>query len=213
MTAALTRPEPCRIIPKAVVDALIADADRQTSALERQAERALAAADEAEARLDELGIDERASAWATIQLERFVTSLRADVADESESILAEARVRAQSIVDEATDEVGDRSEARFMRVLVPVPEVVGPRVVAPAECTPMVEERVADHSVFAAIAPESLDASEASEASVDLAPAETSFWTDPPERKHRFRRPASRTVAIQCSALALLVAAVVVRFG
>jgi hypothetical protein len=240
MTSALTRPEPRRIIPKSVVDALIADADRQISALERQAERALAAADEAEARLDELGIDECASAWATIQLERFVTSLRDDIAIESDAILAEARVRAQTIVDDATYDTGVAhadpelidldpieldavvSTARIEPVVVPevvvpvpvvpvVPVVVPEQVVVPEPFVPEAEVEV--DPVFAAILPQPL-ASEEDDAGTGAGPSsDSSFWSDEEERPHRFRRPNKRTVAIQGSALALLIAAAVVRFG
>ena len=71
MTAGLIRPELLLIIPKPVVDALIADADQQISALEHEAERALAAADDAEARRAR---DRRARVGVgDDQLERFVT--------------------------------------------------------------------------------------------------------------------------------------------
>src|SRR2546421_12811285 len=107
MTSSLVRPQPRRIVPKAVVDALIADADREISALERQAARATSAAGEAEAQLEDLGTDERASAWTTIQLERFVTGLRAEVEVESKAIIDEARGRAPGIIEDARAAAGE----------------------------------------------------------------------------------------------------------
>ena len=104
MNGPLTRPEPRRIVLRAVVDALIADADREISSLEVQVEEAVAAADAAEARLAELGFDERASAWATVQLERFVTELRADAEAGAVAVVEEARVRARLLVEEADAE-------------------------------------------------------------------------------------------------------------
>ena len=208
MNGPLTRPEPRRIVPRAVVDALIADADREISSLELQVERAVAAADVAEARLTELGIDERASAWATVQLERFVTELRADADAESLAVVAEAEVRARLLVEEAESEArhlglfaavapepGREPEPELAGAVdepVPTPEptpavdlaLVEPLPTAPASTPLLAPDAESDRDpVFHEITPEALAADVG--ASLDVDPSGNGFWPAEPERKRR----------------------------
>jgi hypothetical protein len=209
MTGSLARPEPRRIVPRIVVDALIADADREISSLELRVERAESAADATELRLAELGIDERASAWATVQLERFVTELRADADAAAVAVVEEARVRARLVVEEAD------TEARQLRLiatpLAPAPEPVEPVV----EAAPVVDLVIAEppspeaadaDPVFHEITPEALAADEAGNTVASLDP---DFWPTEPPRRKRFVR--ARTVAAPTLAGLLVVAAVVLR--
>jgi len=223
MTSSLVRPQPRRIVPKAVVDALIADADREISALERHAERVTTAAGEAEAQLAELDTDERASAWATIQLERFVTSLRAEVEVESRAIIDEAQVRARVIIEEARAAAEEERAHRAMFGFDPpeppsgpAPEPGTPRippaaanpVVVNAADTPPIASAPGD-AIFQEISP---DPSEVSDSATFAAP-DNDFWRAEPERRRRFPRANRRVVVTQGVAVALVVAAVVVRFG
>jgi hypothetical protein len=131
--SALTRPQPRRVVPAAVVDALVAEADREITSLELQVERAVAAADDAEARLGGLGIDERASAWATVQLERFVTELRADAQAESAAMVAEAKLHARMIIEEADADAEDRRTHEAMFGPAPAPDQAAPQQPAPPQ--------------------------------------------------------------------------------
>jgi hypothetical protein len=211
MTSPLVRPQPRRIVPKAVVDALVVDADREISALERQAEAATTAAFEAEAELEKLDTDERSSAWATIQLERFVTSLRADVELEAKAIVQEAQVRARVLVEEARAEVEAERAHRAMFDFDP-PEPPA----ATATDTDTVSEGVSDgppavsgDAIFHEIAPESLGNAD----TATFGAPETEFWSAEPERRRRFPRPNRRVVVTQGLALALVATAAVVRFA
>jgi hypothetical protein len=207
MTSPLVRPQPRRIVPKAVVDALVADADREISALERHAERATAAAFEAEAELEKLGTDERSSAWATIQLERFVTSLRADVELEAKAIVQEAHVRARVLVDEARAEVeAERAHRAMFDFDPPEPPAAADTVSDDVSDGP---PAVSGDAIFHEIAPESLGNAD----TATFGAPETEFWSAEPERRRRFPRPNRRVVVTQGLALALVATAAVVRFA
>jgi hypothetical protein len=237
MNSPIVRPEPHRVVPRAVVDALIADADREISALELRVTGAVAAADEAEARVAELGIDERSSAWATVQLDRFVTRLRADADVEARAVVQEAEVRARMLVAEAEADAAD--EARQARVATPAPlglvtlpvDRVEPvtRPVGPAEPASVDAASVEAAAVepVADVEPVSESPAPEPEAVADgdavfrqitpeaLADDETAvdeeFWPADPERKRRFGRARVRAVAAPTLAGLLVVAAVVLR--
>jgi hypothetical protein len=221
MPGPLTRPEPRRIVPRAVVDALIADADREISSLELQVERAVASADGAEARLAQLGIDERASAWATVQLERFVTELRAHAETESRAVVEEARAHARLLVADAEMKARSLDVAMFGREPEPEPErdavFEHDEVAAVVEIAPPVDIPAPDpipesasapaepDSVFREITPEALATDD------PRAPLDAEFWPAEPSKRRRF--PRARVVAAPTLAGLLVVAAVVVRLA
>lgn len=101
MTPQVERPAPRRIVAKASVDRLIADADRALSALEAEATLTRAAAEELEAKFGADGTDERGAAWLMVQLEQFVEQLRADAAREAADVVFEAEARARAMAEEA----------------------------------------------------------------------------------------------------------------
>jgi hypothetical protein len=175
-------------MPIAVVDALIADADRQISALEREAAEALAAADASEAQLLELNVDERSSAWAMAQLDRFVVALRAEADAEAAAAIQEAEITTPGAA-------GAEPVAEPSPVTVAVPPPVA------------VAENPSD-GIFDAIAPEALANADPLEFSGDA-----DFW--PPETKptRRLSRPNRRVLVTQGAAALLLVAAVALRLG
>jgi hypothetical protein len=224
MNVSLVRPEPRRVVPKPVVESLIAHADREISELEREAAIAVAAAQDAEARLAMLGVDERSAAWATVQLERFVARLRAEVEAEAAAVIDEATVSARLMVEEARAEADaaraqrvmfgaaepapvatDASREREERVTAEIGPAPEPEAAESAPTTPRTDDV---DPIFRAISPESLAVAEPVVANAD----DAGFWPAEPERRRRLPRPSRRVVATQGLALLLVAAAAVVRF-
>jgi hypothetical protein len=78
------------MVPMAVVEAIVSDADRKISALEREASAALQAAEDLEAKLALEHLDASSSSWAMVQLHRFVEVLRADSERAAADLVQEA---------------------------------------------------------------------------------------------------------------------------
>jgi hypothetical protein len=97
----LTPPEPLELVPADEVHAMIASTDRELAMLEREAAAACGAADEAEARAREAGVDGRASAWAMVRMQRFLDGLRGEADREVNEVLDVARARARARIDDA----------------------------------------------------------------------------------------------------------------
>jgi hypothetical protein len=223
-------------MPSAAVEALIAEADVQVSALEREAAAAVAAADEAEAQLALAGADERSSAWAMIQLERFVSGLRAEVEAEAAEIIEAAELRARRRLEDA------RAQAEVQMRDASLPPVEAPRgptaggpelatggadAEAAAEAAPVPTDAAGDHApapavqpdperqpepdpkgdvLFEEIGPERLGIPDRLEFAL-----ENDFWPVETKRRRRLSRPSTRVIATQGAAALLVLAAVLVR--
>jgi hypothetical protein len=222
----LGRPEPRRLMPATAVEALIAEADQQMTALEREAAAAAAAAAAAEAQLALAGADERSSAWAMIQLERFVTGLRAEVDAEGAAIVRDAELWARRQLEDARAEAGRQTRDVAVRWVRETPEplvadpapvmpdlIVAPAVAQPepaAEAAPISDPLDAGtdgDALFRAIAPEHL----ALHDPMALA-SDDEFWPIESTRRHRrMSRRSSRVIVAQGAAALLVLAAVLVR--
>jgi hypothetical protein len=97
----LTPPEPLDLVPAEQVRAMIASTDRELATLEREAETARGAADAAEARAREAGVDGRASTWAMVRMQRFIDGLRSEADRDVNEMLDVARARARARLDDA----------------------------------------------------------------------------------------------------------------
>jgi hypothetical protein len=196
-TTSLDRPEPRQLMPTAVVEALIDAIDREIAALERAAADAVAAADEVEAQLAAAGVDERSSAWAMVQLERFVARLERDVEAHAAEVVEEAELRARRRLDVAAPAVAVTLAAAAVPDLVEVAEAAPTPEPAPSPApSPEPEpasEMIADIDLVA------------------LAP-DQDFWPAEAKRRRLPSRASRRVLVTQGAAALLLVAAVVVRF-
>jgi hypothetical protein len=225
----LGRPEPRRLLPATAVEALIAEADQQMTALEREAAAAVAAADAAETQLALAGADERSSAWAMIQLERFVTGLHAEVDAEGAAIVRDAELWARRQLEDARAEAERHTRDVAVRWVRETPEplvadpapVMPDLVVAPAVAQPEPDAEPAPipdpldpadastdgDALFRAIAPEHLALHDPMKLASD-----DEFWPVESTRRHRrMSRRSSRVVVAQGAAALLVLAAVLVR--
>src|SRR5262245_11598951 len=105
----LTPPDPVDLVPADSAQASIAETTREVAQLQREAELATLAADAAEARAAEAGVDGRAATWALVQMQRFLDGLRADVERDAQSIRDLAKERARIRLDQART---DAAQAR-----------------------------------------------------------------------------------------------------
>jgi hypothetical protein len=97
-------PQPLEFVSADYVRALVEGTDREFADLEERATAARAEAEAAESGLHDRGIDPEISSWAMVQLQRYLESLRDEVARESDTTLALARQLADHRVREAAAE-------------------------------------------------------------------------------------------------------------
>lgn len=109
----LAPPEPVDLVPADEVSELIAAADRDLTELELRVEQATAAADEAEGWVRESGVDEQASTWTLVRLQRFVTDLREEADRDAHDVIEVATHRAALRHSQAQAEIArlDRKPA------------------------------------------------------------------------------------------------------
>lgn len=130
----LAPPEPVDLVPAEEVSELIAATDRDLAEMELRVEQARGAADEAEGWLRESGVDEQASTWTLVRLQRFVTELREEAHRDANDVIELATHRAALRHSEAQAEIArHRSEPAIGRdtatpfgavpYRVPVPQV------------------------------------------------------------------------------------------
>ena len=126
---------PVGMVPADVVTRLVAEADRRIAALERIAAEVCAVADELEQRLADAHLDESSSAWAAVQLTRFLAFLQ----DEADHAANDFAARAGSHLPAWSPLVSAAIEPTIEPALhgEPVPVVEQPPAVAPA---PVIEE-------------------------------------------------------------------------
>src|SRR5262245_60092988 len=167
----LTPPDPVDLVPADSAQASIAETTREVAQLQREAELATLAADAAEARAAEAGVDGRAATWALVQMQRFLDGLRADVERDAQSIRDLAKERARIRLDQARTEAAqarggssaDGSSAPVVPASVavdrpldvgdPVPDV--PRDAQAAQPAQVVHVGVVSESYLIPVVPES----------------------------------------------------------
>jgi hypothetical protein len=125
----LSPPDLVDLVPATQVRDLIANTDRELADLERQAEDACNAADQAELRAQETGVDGRSATWAMVRMQRFLDGLRADTDAEVESLRDLATAQARRRIADAHAE-GRRIRSAAGRTQVTPP--VAPHAMCPA---------------------------------------------------------------------------------
>jgi hypothetical protein len=91
----LTPPQALDLVSADRVRDMIAHADAELSALERDAETSTSAADRAEGAVKEAGLDPEATTWTMVRLQRFLDGLRDETQRDVETMLELARQQAR----------------------------------------------------------------------------------------------------------------------
>ncbi|NBP52299.1 MAG: hypothetical protein EBU70_14175, partial [Actinobacteria bacterium] len=89
-------PEALELVDATEVGSLLVETERELRALEAEAERLVAAAQEAEAVAADAQADPATTTWMLVRLQRFVDALRAEAARDAETIVEVARHHAQA---------------------------------------------------------------------------------------------------------------------
>lgn len=120
-------PEPLELVGSAQATEIIASAERDLVELQRAADAAEHAADDAEAEARASGAELDASPWALVRMQTFLDGLRTEVARDIETMLTTARRQATARIPEARVEVARSID------LTSTPPVVTPAPAAPLE--------------------------------------------------------------------------------